>query len=110
MKRPARRNNKKIPSVDDIRRVLRDQLPRLQKQYGISSLELFGSYVRGQQKRGSDLDLLVEFDNTVPLSLFDIAGIEYELSGLVGIRIDLVEKGAIRPALRQRILKEAVPV
>jgi predicted nucleotidyltransferase len=94
--------------MDQIREVLRRHLPRLRKQYGIRSLEIFGSYAHGQQKKQSDLDLLIEFDDTVPLSLFDIAGIEYELSGLVGIPVDLVERNAIRPALRQRILNEAV--
>ena len=96
--------------MDQIREVLHRHLPRLRKQYGIRSLELFGSYAHGQQKTKSDLDLLVEFDDTVPLSLFDIAGIEYELSGLVGIPVDLVGRNAIRPALRQCILDEAVPL
>lgn len=109
MKKPARRL-KKNPSIGDIQQVLRQHMPRLKKQYGIRSLEIFGSYVHGQQKMKSDLDLLVDFDNTVPISLFDIAGIEYELSGLVGVPVDLVEKDMIRPALRQRILNEAVPL
>jgi len=83
-------------------------MPRLMRQYGIKSIGIFGSYVRGQQKIKSDLDLLVEFDNTIPVSLFDIAGIEHELSCLVGVPVDLVERDAIRPALKKRIISEAV--
>lgn len=109
MKRPSH-NRKDRPSLDEIRNVLRHHMPGLMQQYGIKSMGIFGSYVRGQQKMKSDLDLLVEFDNTIPLSLFDIAGIEHELSCLVGVHVDLVERDAIRPALKKRIMSEAVPL
>ena len=109
MKKPVLRQKEK-PSLDTIRQVLRDHVPELRRQYGIRSIELFGSYIHGQQTKKSDLDLLVEFDDTMSLSLFDLVGIENELSALVGVPVDLVEKNAIRPALRRRILDEAVPL
>ena len=109
MKKPVLRQKEK-PSLETIRQVLRDHVPELRRQYGIRSIELFGSYIHGQQTKRSDLYLLVEFDDTISLSLFDLVGIENELSALVGVPVDLVEKNAIRPALRRRILDEAVPL
>jgi predicted nucleotidyltransferase len=49
--------------------LLRQHLPALREHYGMRFLGVFGSYVRGEQRRGSDLDLLVEFDDR-PLTLF----------------------------------------
>jgi len=85
-------------------------MPELQQKYGIRSLEIFGSYTRGDQKKGSDLDLLVELDPGREISLFGFIRIEQELSDLLGIRVDLVQKSSLKPALRDRILQEAVPV
>jgi len=100
---PARRK----PS-DDIRASLRDELPRLRREYAVKSLELFGSFVRGEASENSDLDLLVEFDETP--TLFSFVRLESELSQLVGVKVDLVMKRALKPVLGERILAEAVPV
>ncbi len=49
-------------SLDEIRQKLRSLMPDLSRNYGITSIEIFGSYVRGEENETSDLDLLVEFD------------------------------------------------
>jgi predicted nucleotidyltransferase len=95
-------------TLDDLRAALRDQLPELRHRYGLRSMEVFGSYVRGEQRPDSDLDLLVEFDPAKKRSLYDLVALEQHLSDLLDVRVDLVEKRGIKPALRTRIIAEAV--
>ena len=84
-------------------------LPDLRARYGVRSLGIFGSYVRGEQGAGSDLDLLVEFDDR-PLSLFDFVRLENEVSDALNLKVDLVEKRALKPYIGQHILAEVVAV
>jgi predicted nucleotidyltransferase len=88
---------------------LRALLPDLQERYGVQSLGVFGSYVRGQQDPDSDLDLLVGFDDR-PLSLFDFVRMENELSDELGLKVDLAERRALKPHIGQRILAEVIAV
>ena len=97
-------------SLEKIKEQLRRKLPEIQRAYGVVSIEVFGSWVRGEQTLQSDLDILVEFDVSKKISLFDFVTLEQELSYYLGIPVDLVEKNSVKPALRQRILNEAVPL
>ncbi len=99
-----------MATLEELRIVLRALLPTLEQEYGVTSLEIFGSYVRGEQDDESDLDLLVEFDPDRDLSLLEFVGLQLELSDRLGVRVDLVEKRSIKPRLRDRILHEAVPL
>lgn len=95
-------------SVDEIQQDLRAHLPELRKSYGITYLGIFGSYVRGEQKTTSDVDLLVEFDR--PGTLLDFIHLQNDLVDLLGVRVDLVEKSGLKPAIRPYVLAEVVPV
>ncbi len=97
-------------TLEELKTALRALLPSLEQEYGVSSIEIFGSYVRGEQDEESDLDLLVEFDPESTLSLFGFVGLQQELSDRLGVRVDLVEKRSIKPRLRDRILHEAIPL
>lgn len=88
---------------------LRDLMPELRERFGVSGLWVFGSYARGDQSASSDLDVLVEFDRR-GISLFEFVGLEQELGDRLGLRVDLVERDAIRPELRTSILNEATAV
>ena len=99
-----------MATLEELRIVLRALLPALEQEYGVSSIEIFGSYVRGEQDDESDLDLLVEFDPDRGPSLFDFVGLQQELSDRLGVRVDLVEKRSIKRGLKDRILHEAVPL
>ena len=88
---------------------LRALLPDLRARYGVRSLGVFGSYVRLEQDPDSDLDLLVEFDDR-PISLFDFLRLENEVGDALALKVDLVEKRALKPHIGQRILAEVVPV
>ena len=88
--------------------ILRDSLPDLRKRYGVASLSVFGSFVRGQQRDRSDVDILVEFDS--PPTFFEFLQLEEHLQQLLGTRVDLVMKSALKPRIGERILAEAVSV
>ena len=84
-------------------------LPDLGERYRVRSLSLFGSRVRGDANERSDLDLLVEFSER-GYSLWDFIGLEQEIEDRLGMRIDLVDREALRPELVFSIIPEAVPV
>ena len=80
----------------------------LAERYSVDTLEVFGSYVRSEQKQDSDLDILVTFKE-VP-SLLTFIAIENYLSDLLGVNVDLVMKDSLKPKIGQQILREAIPV
>lgn len=69
---------------------------------------VFGSVRRGEDRDGSDLDLLV--DALPGATLFDLGALQIELETLLGVRVDLLTPGDLPPALRQRVLEEAAPL
>ncbi|MFH1028320.1 MAG: nucleotidyltransferase family protein [Pseudomonadota bacterium] len=103
---------KKSPdiTVAMMRRSLSEQLPELQSRYGVKSLGIFGSYVHGQQHKRSDIDLLVEFDDQVTVTLVSFVALERELGKLLGRRVDLVERNALKPVIGRRILEEVISI
>ena len=58
---------------------------------------LFGSFARGEEKPWSDLDILVQYDRSQPIGLLKIAGMQLDLEDLLGLDVDLVEEGTLRP-------------
>lgn len=97
-----------MKKIDSIMEKLRKSKPVVEKKYGVKNLEVFGSYTRGEQKKGSDLDILVEFHRTI--DLFKYVELENFLSKKIGVKVDLVMKDTLKPRIKDRILKEAVPV
>jgi len=80
----------------------------LAERYHVDTLEIFGSYVRSEQKKDSDLDILVTFREDP--SLLTYIAIENYLSDLLGIKVDLVMKDSLKPKIGQQILREAISV
>ena len=89
-------------------RILREHLPELNEQYGVSYLGLFGSYLRGEERKDSDLDVLVAFDRII--DLLEFVALQRELGDLLGVDVDLVMKSALKPRIGKRILAEVVTV
>lgn len=87
---------------------LRKEYPDLKGRYRIRSLGIFGSYVHGEQHKRSDLDVLVEFYE--PPGLIKYLELEYYLGDLLGIKVDLVMKDTLKPAIARRVLSEVVSV
>ncbi len=86
--------------------ILRRELPKLRTKFHIEYLGLFGSYVHGIPRRGSDLDMLVEFAEEP--SLFRFIELEDHLSSLLSVKVDLVMKETLKPRIGERILSEVV--
>ena len=83
---------------------LQEELNSLCERYSIASLGLFGSYARGEQREDSDIDILVTFEQ-VP-DFFSYVHLEDELSAKLQRKVDLVEKGSLKPHLKEDILNE----
>jgi predicted nucleotidyltransferase len=95
-------------SLKTLLNLLRQQKILLAERYDVKTLEVFGSYVRGEQKSGSDLDLLVTFREEP--SLLTFIRLENELSDALGVPVDLVMKDALKPSIGQQILREVVQI
>ncbi len=83
-------------------------MPQLKERYSVRSLGLFGSHVRGEQQSGSDVDILIEFEDSP--SLLKFIALERHLSDLIGKKVDLVMKSALKPEIGKHILEEVVSV
>ncbi len=88
--------------------ILRRNFKEIEKQFKVNYLGIFGSVVRNEQKRYSDIDILVEFFETP--SLFQIIRLENYLSELLEIKVDLVMKETLKPNLGKQILDEVIRV
>ncbi len=97
-----------VKNISDIRSLLSLHGDELRREYPIKSLRIFGSYARGEQKKTSDIDILVEFSR--PVGLLKFLKLENELASLLGHRVDLVTKKALKPRIGKNILKEAVNI
>jgi len=91
----------------DIIRLKRKIVPIL-KRYKIRRAGIFGSYARGEAKRGSDVDILVKVPRR--FSLLDLAGLELELERYVRKNVDLLTYKGVHRLLKERILKEEVKI
>lgn len=97
-----------LPSFDAVYATLAAHRADLAKRYHLSELGVFGSFARGEQQPGSDIDVLVDFETTP--SLFALIALEDELHSLLGLPVDLAVKSALRPHVGAHILREVVPV
>ena len=83
-----------MKTLDEIKSILGEHKEELLQKYKVRKIGIFGSYVRGEQERTSDLDILVEFEQPIGLEFVELA--EF-LEHILGVKIDLVSKGAIKP-------------
>ena len=95
------------PKAAEFAQILQDHMPELEREYGVASLALFGSYVRGEEREDSDLDVLVDLDRPMGMLAFIALG-DY-LSQLVGKRVDLTTtRSASERRSGRRLFQEAV--
>jgi len=94
--------------TEDISTRLAQLKPRLEQEYPISELGIFGSYARGEQRSGSDLDVLITFEQ--PVTLFDLVRLENELTEELGVEVDLVTKDSLQPRIESRVTDDLVVV
>jgi len=90
---------------DETIALLRQHMPEI-RGFGVSRLAVFGSFARGEDRPDSDVDMLVEFEQSV--GLFTFVRLQRFLAELIGRPVDLAMPGSLRPEMRQAILAEAV--
>jgi len=88
--------------------LMRAEMPCLTERFGVRSLALFGSYVRGEATDQSDADILVEY--AAAPTLFEFVRLRSHLAEVLGLPVDLVMRSALKPHIGQAILAELVPV
>ena len=88
-----------------IKNILQQHKPRLSENWKVRSLGIFGSYFRGEARKSSDLDLLVEIDDP-KMGLLKFIALENYLSDLLGVKVDLVERQALKPGLGRHVADE----
>lgn len=94
----------KTVSLDEIKK---KAVPIL-KEAGVTHSSIFGSYVRGEEKEDSDIDMLVEVPKGT--GLFAFIGLQHKLEDALNKKVDLVTYKSIHPLLRESILKEQLPI
>lgn len=103
-----RKDQNNIAARAQILSKLRRRKAELERRYKISEIGIFGSFVRGEQRRPSDIDILVDFREAPDLLMF--IEMENTLTNLLNRKVDLIDKRGLRPQLREAILGEVVYV
>ena len=98
----------KTTSIQKIKRILLSHKQDLSDKYGVKEIGIFGSFAREENRKNSDIDILVEINK--PMGFFKFIKLEREVSELLGIKVDLVTKNALKHHIGQRILAEVIYV
>ncbi len=91
-------------TFDEIKELLQRHKETFREQYGLKEIGIFGSYVRGEQGAESDVDILIELEK--PIGFVRFIRLENALSQLLGVRVEIVTKKALKPYIGKRILEE----
>lgn len=94
--------------INQIKKILDQNSISLRATYGVKKIGVFGSVSRGENLESSDIDILVEFSK--PIGLFKFIELEEHLGILLGKKVDLVTKNALKHAIKEDVLKEVVYV
>ena len=89
-----------MSKLEELKETIKQHRHELEQKYKVKTIAIFGSYARGEETEESDVDILVEFDEPIGLEFVDLA--EY-LEGILGVKVDLVPRDAIKPNRRKYI-------
>jgi len=87
----------------DIKKI-KDKISPILRRYDVTRAAIFGSFVRSENKKNSDIDILVEFEGEK--SLLDLAGLKIELEELLKMEVDVLTYNSLHPLIKERILNE----
>jgi predicted nucleotidyltransferase len=93
-------------NLKQIEKMLKKLEPLLRQRFKVKRIGIFGSFIKGEQKEKSDIDILVEF-NEIP-GFFGFIELEDFLTEKLGVKTDLVTKDALKPRMKEIILRETV--
>ena len=94
-----------MDTKEGIKETLKRCKPILREKFKVKEIGIFGSYVRGEESEESDVDILVEFAEPIGWEFIDL--VEY-LEEILGRKVDLVTVRALKPQIKDKILKEVV--
>jgi len=97
-----------MKNLEEIKKILHESKPVIKEKFKVKEIGIFGSYVRGENKPKSDIDLLVEFKE--PVGFFAFLDLEEYLEDILGLKVDLVSKKALKPRIGKYILEELIQV
>lgn len=97
-----------MKNLEEIKKKIEELKPLIKERFKVKSIGIFGSYIRGEEKEKSDLDILIEFEE--PISLLKFIELENYLSDSIGVKVDLVEKSTLKPRIGKHILEEVVNI
>ncbi len=86
----------------------REAILQIARRHGANNVRVFGSVSRGDERADSDVDFLVDLDEG--RSLLDLGGLLMDLQEFLGCPVDVVTEKGLRPRIRERVLREAVPL
>ena len=92
--------------INEIKNKIKSAEPFLKEKFRVKKIGIFGSYSRGEQRKSSDVDILVEFYEEP--SLFEFIRMERYLKNILKIKVDLVMKDSLRPYIGKHILDEVI--
>ena len=93
--------------LPSIRKCLRSLMPALNESFGVGQLWIIGSRARGDHQPNSDLDIMVEFERR-GISLLGFCRLEHQMSEALGVKVDLVERGAMVPQVQESVDDDAI--
>ena len=93
-----------MKTFEEIKKELQKHREEFREQYGLKEIGIFGSYVKGEQKENSDIDMLIELEK--PIGFVRFMRLENALSQLLGVRVEMVTRKALKPHIGKRILQE----
>lgn len=93
-----------MKNLDEAKKIIADNKKQLKDQFHVQNIGIFGSYVRHEQKKASDIDVLVEFSR--PVGFFTFIDLEKYMEKKLGVKVDLVTRNALKPAIGRHILRE----
>jgi predicted nucleotidyltransferase len=95
-------------SLEEIKLQLQTLKPTLKKRFKVETIDIFGSYAKGEQTEKSDVDVLVTYSEGADLLL--VAGLRHYLRRKLHVKVDVVSKKFLNPTIKDQVLKESIPV
>ena len=89
---------------------IKNKIKPILKRNGVERAAVFGSYARGDQKKNSDIDILIEYQDNDEKSLLDFIRLKLELEKSLNKKVDLVEYSSLRQRIKNRILNEQLQI
>ena len=93
-------------NLEEVKKIIKNNFPFIKEKYGVKEVGIFGSFATGEQKKGSDVDILVEFDRSI--TLFGYVELKDYLEEQRKTKVDLVQKKGLKPIIRDSILSETI--